>query len=92
MGFPTDAPYVVLDSGHWLFAGTGVDDGDSFDHLVGVEYDRVTPGDPTPAPLRIIAHSPWSAGGGTATRTPRTTRWRAAPGSSPRGRCAGWRP
>ncbi|GLV78030.1 N,N-dimethylformamidase beta subunit family domain-containing protein [Streptomyces hygroscopicus] len=57
-GYPTDAPYVVLDSGHWLFAGTGVDDGDSFDHLVGVEYDRVTPGDPTPAPLRIIAHSP----------------------------------
>ncbi|MEU5730860.1 N,N-dimethylformamidase beta subunit family domain-containing protein [Streptomyces antimycoticus] len=57
-GYPTDAPYVVLDSGHWLFAGTGVDDGDSFDHLVGVEYDRVTPGVPTPAPLRIIAHSP----------------------------------
>lgn len=56
-GYPTDAPYVVLDGGHWLFTGTGVDDGDAFDHLVGVEYDRVTPGAPTPAPLEIVAHS-----------------------------------
>ncbi|WP_342749437.1 N,N-dimethylformamidase beta subunit family domain-containing protein, partial [Streptomyces milbemycinicus] len=39
-------------------AGTGVRRGDSFAHLVGVEYDRVTPGEPTPEPLEIIAHSP----------------------------------
>ncbi|MCW2560070.1 MAG: hypothetical protein JWP55_4034 [Mycobacterium sp.] len=57
-GFPTDAAYVVETSDHWVFAGTGVNRGDSFDHLVGVEYDRVTPGSPTPAPIEIVAHSP----------------------------------
>ncbi|MFF2638637.1 N,N-dimethylformamidase beta subunit family domain-containing protein [Streptomyces niveus] len=57
-GFPTDAPYVVHGADHWVFEGTGVKRGDSFDHLVGVEYDRVTPGQPTPASLEIVAHSP----------------------------------
>ncbi|MFD3486454.1 N,N-dimethylformamidase beta subunit family domain-containing protein [Streptomyces sp. NPDC058665] len=57
-GFPTDAPYVVHGADHWIFEGTGVKRGDSFDHLVGVEYDRVTPGQPTPSPLEIVAHSP----------------------------------
>jgi hypothetical protein len=56
--YPTDAPYVVYNPDHWLYAGTGVRRGDSFDHLVGVEYDRVTPGQPTPSPIEIIAHSP----------------------------------
>ncbi len=57
-GYPTDAPYVVIEPGHWLFAGTGVRRGTAFPHLVGVEYDRVTPGRPTPAPIEIVAHSP----------------------------------
>jgi hypothetical protein len=62
-GYPTDAPYVVHASDHWLFEGTGVKNGDSFDHLVGVEYDRVTPGQPTPRPIQILAHSPLVCGG-----------------------------
>ncbi|WP_324785760.1 N,N-dimethylformamidase beta subunit family domain-containing protein [Streptomyces sp. H51] len=57
-GFPTDAPYRVENAGHWVFQGTGVRKGDSFAHLVGVEYDRVSPGFPTPAPIEIVAHSP----------------------------------
>jgi hypothetical protein len=57
-GYPTDAPYVVRAAEHWLYAGTGVRAGDSFPHLVGVEYDRVTPGRPIPRPLEILAHSP----------------------------------
>ena len=57
-GYPTDAPYVVHNANHWLFAGTGVRNGDSFNHLIGVEYDRVTPDQPTPRPIEIIAHSP----------------------------------
>ncbi|MEY9964078.1 hypothetical protein ABIA33_002112 [Streptacidiphilus sp. MAP12-16] len=57
-GFPTDAPYRVHAADHWLFAGTGVAAGDTFAHLVGVEYDRVTPGSPTPRPIEILAHSP----------------------------------
>ncbi len=57
-GYPVDAPYVVTNPGHWLFAGTGVKAGDSFPHLVGVEYDRVNTGWPTPKPIEILAHSP----------------------------------
>lgn len=51
-GYPTDAPYVVHAADHWLYEGTGVRPGDGFDHLVGVEFDRVTPGAPVPVPWR----------------------------------------
>ncbi|MCX5072064.1 hypothetical protein OHA84_30955 [Streptomyces sp. NBC_00513] len=57
-GYPVDAPYVVTRPGHWLFEGTGVKAGDGFAHLVGVEYDKVNTGFPTPRPIEIIAHSP----------------------------------
>lgn len=57
-GYPTDAPYVVHAADHWLHEGTGVRPGDRFDHLVGVEYDRVTRGAPVPEPMEITAHSP----------------------------------
>ncbi|WP_328469369.1 N,N-dimethylformamidase beta subunit family domain-containing protein [Streptomyces sp. NBC_00448] len=57
-GFPTDAPYVVENPGHWAFRGTGVRRGESFSHLVGVEYDRVTPGSPMPRSIEVVAHSP----------------------------------
>ncbi|MGW3498544.1 N,N-dimethylformamidase beta subunit family domain-containing protein [Streptomyces sp. NPDC001020] len=57
-GYPTDAPYVVHAADQWVYEGTGVRAGDGFDHLVGVEYDRVTPGAPVPEPLEITAHSP----------------------------------
>ncbi|MFB7574102.1 N,N-dimethylformamidase beta subunit family domain-containing protein [Streptomyces sp. NPDC056165] len=57
-GYPVDAPYVVHAADHWLYGGTGARPGESFDHLVGVEYDRVTPGSPVSEPLEIIAHSP----------------------------------
>ncbi|MFH9659717.1 N,N-dimethylformamidase beta subunit family domain-containing protein [Streptomyces sp. NPDC017248] len=62
-GYPTDAPYVVHAADHWLYEGTGVRPGDGFDHLVGVEYDRITPAAPVPAPLEITAHSPLVCGG-----------------------------
>lgn len=57
-GYPTEAPYVVTRPDHWVFHGTAVRAGDSFRALVGVEYDRVTPGEPTPRPLEVLAHSP----------------------------------
>lgn len=62
-GYPTDAPYVVHAADHWLHEGTGVRPGDGFDHLVGVEYDRVTPAALVPEPLEITAHSPLVCGG-----------------------------
>ncbi|MEU8435946.1 N,N-dimethylformamidase beta subunit family domain-containing protein [Streptomyces sp. NPDC029216] len=57
-GYPVDAPYVVTNPGHWLFEGTGAKAGDGFAHLVGVEYDKVNTGFPTPRPIEILAHSP----------------------------------
>ncbi|WP_182902089.1 N,N-dimethylformamidase beta subunit family domain-containing protein [Microbispora sp. H10830] len=57
-GYPVDAPFVVHEPRHWIFAGTGVRRGDAFPHLVGVEYDRVNTDVPTPRPLQILAHSP----------------------------------
>ncbi|MEU9087208.1 N,N-dimethylformamidase beta subunit family domain-containing protein [Streptomyces sp. NPDC048357] len=57
-GYPVDAPYVVTNPGHWLFEGTGARAGDRFEHLVGVEYDKVNTGFPTPRPIEILAHSP----------------------------------
>ncbi|MGH4031762.1 N,N-dimethylformamidase beta subunit family domain-containing protein [Actinomycetota bacterium Odt1-20B] len=57
-GYPVDAPYVVTHPGHWLFEGTGVAAGDSFPHLVGIEYDKVNTDFPTPRPMEILAHSP----------------------------------
>ena len=55
---PVDAPYTVHAPDHWIFAGTGAKVGDTYAHLVGVEYDRVTPTAPTPRPIEILAHSP----------------------------------
>ncbi|MER7761596.1 N,N-dimethylformamidase beta subunit family domain-containing protein [Streptomyces sp. NPDC097619] len=57
-GYPVDAPYVVVRPEHWLLAGTGAVAGDSFAHLVGVEYDRVDLRYPTPRPMEVLAHSP----------------------------------
>ena len=56
-GFPVDAAYVIHQPEHWLYAGTGVRRGQSFDHLVGVEFDRVNLGYPTPRPIEVLAHS-----------------------------------
>ncbi|MFF8772620.1 N,N-dimethylformamidase beta subunit family domain-containing protein [Kitasatospora sp. NPDC015120] len=57
-GYPVDAPYVVTAPGHWIFDGTGVAAGDSFEHLVGVEYDTVDAARSFPRPLEIVSHSP----------------------------------
>ena len=57
-GYPVDAPYVIYQPNHWLYAGTGVRKGQSFEHLVGVEFDRVNLNYPTPRPIEVLAHSP----------------------------------
>jgi len=57
-GYPVDAPYVIRQPDHWLYAGTGARRGQSFAHLVGVEYDGVDLGYPTPRPIEVLAHSP----------------------------------
>jgi N,N-dimethylformamidase beta subunit-like, C-terminal len=46
-----------------MFRGTGVSAGTSFPVLVGVEYDRVTPGFSIERPIQVLAHSPLTCKG-----------------------------
>jgi hypothetical protein len=52
------ADMVVGDAGAWVFAGTGLHDGDHIAGAVDGEVDRVFPGEPTPASIQVLAHSP----------------------------------
>jgi len=51
------ADWVVVNSGHWLYEGTGVRDGDRFVSLVGQEYDTLYPADSPPG-VEVWAQSP----------------------------------
>jgi hypothetical protein len=62
-GYPVDAPFVVSSPSSWVYAGTGVRDGASFPHLVGVEYDRVNPAYPVERPIEVLSHSPLTCNG-----------------------------
>jgi N,N-dimethylformamidase beta subunit-like, C-terminal len=62
-GYPVDAPFVVSSASSWVYQGTGVPDGASFPHLVGVEYDRVDPAYPLRRPLEVLSHSPLTCNG-----------------------------
>jgi N,N-dimethylformamidase beta subunit-like protein len=62
-GYPVDAPFVVSAPDSWVYQGTGVSAGNSFPHLVGVEYDRVNPAYPLQRPIQVLSHSPLTCGG-----------------------------
>jgi hypothetical protein len=62
-GYPVDASFVVSSPGSWVYAGTGVSEGASFPHLVGVEYDRVNPAYPVERPIEVLSHSPLTCEG-----------------------------
>ncbi len=51
-------PWVVQNSSHWIYDGTGLNDLDEIDGLVGYEYDRVWANGSSPAGLTILAASP----------------------------------
>jgi hypothetical protein len=55
---PVDADMVVTQASSWLFAGTGLHDGDRLPHLVGTEYDRWNPSMAGPSNVTVLAHSP----------------------------------
>ena len=50
--------WVVADASNWVFAGTGLRNGDKIPGLVGYEYDQVYPRYPTPPVNQIISASP----------------------------------
>jgi hypothetical protein len=65
-GYPVDAAYVVSSPSSWVFKGTGVRSGDSFPHLVGIEYDRVNPAYPLQRPIEVLSHSPLTCQGASS--------------------------
>ncbi|HEX8007013.1 MAG TPA: N,N-dimethylformamidase beta subunit family domain-containing protein [Trebonia sp.] len=65
-GYPADAAYVVSSPDSWVFKGTGVSEGSSFPHLVGIEYDRVNPAYPLQRPIEVLSHSPLTCQGASS--------------------------
>jgi N,N-dimethylformamidase beta subunit-like protein len=57
-GYPAVSNYRVLTPTAWMFKGTGVRRGTTFDNLIGIEYDRVNPGYPVERPIQVLSHSP----------------------------------
>lgn len=57
-GYPAISDLVVHSPHAWMFRGTGVRAGSTFRNLIGVEYDRVTPGYPVERPIQVLSHSP----------------------------------
>jgi uncharacterized membrane protein len=58
-------PYVVTNSGSWVYAGTGFKDGDSVPGIVGYEADRLFSQYPQPNAVSgtytLLSHSPFPA-------------------------------
>jgi hypothetical protein len=54
--------YVVQNSGHWVYAGTGFKNGDAVPGIVGYEMDRYLSQFPLPASLSraTLSHSPYT--------------------------------
>ena len=54
---PVDADIIVSNASHWVFAGTGLKNGDALRGLLGDEVDAIYGGGP--ATLERLAHSPF---------------------------------
>jgi hypothetical protein len=54
---PVDADIVVTDASSWVFATTGLNNGDHLGGLLGYEVDRVFGN--APAGTQVLAHSPY---------------------------------
>ncbi len=75
--FPVDEPFRVVSPGWWGFAGTHVRQGEQFDHLVGVEADRVYPVPGTPRPLQVLAHVSYGCRGIATSAEASYYTWRS---------------
>ncbi|TMG55535.1 MAG: hypothetical protein E6H84_06745 [Chloroflexi bacterium] len=63
-----NVPYVVTNSSHWIYQGTGFKDGDTVPGIVGYEMDRLWANyaGPDPKSQTLLSRSPFTYGGGTA--------------------------
>jgi hypothetical protein len=55
---PVAGDMRFVNTGNWMFEGSGLRDGDVMKGLIGNEYDRVTPERPTPQDIEVLCHSP----------------------------------
>jgi hypothetical protein len=55
---PRQQPWVVGDGSSWIFAGSGLKQGDSIPGIVGYEYDRLGDEASRPAGLDVVGRSP----------------------------------
>jgi hypothetical protein len=69
---PVDADIIVSAAAHWVFAGTGLRNGDALRGLLGYEVDASYGGGP--ATLERLAHSPFVDQGAPSEKT-RQTRY-----------------
>lgn len=60
---PVDADLVVADATNWVFATTGLQNGDHLAGLLGYEVDRLF--DDAPVGIELICHSPYTYDGST---------------------------
>ena len=60
---PVKADMVIVDADAWMFAGTGVKNGDKWKNVIGNEYDRITLEVPTAPTIQVLAHSPLTVRG-----------------------------
>jgi hypothetical protein len=65
-----NVPYVVKNSSSWVYAGTGLADGDSIPKMVGYEMDSSMPSAPLPNAVagtyQVLSQSPFTDAGGAA--------------------------
>src|SRR5438552_476944 len=63
-----NVPYVVTNSSHWTYQGTGFNDGDSVAGIVGYEMDRLMPNYPAPNAISqtLLSNSPFINTSGVA--------------------------
>jgi len=66
--FTANADYVVTNSSHWVYAGTGFKDGDAVHGIVGYEMDRYDTNYPAPnsANRTLLSSSPFTDTNGGA--------------------------
>jgi dUTPase len=77
-----NVPFVVTNSSHWAYAGTGLRDGDSIPSLVGYEMDRSHPNYPLPpgSNRTLLSDSPFTTKTG-ATDHANSSIYRAPSGA-----------
>lgn len=62
-------PWIVSDAGSWVFARTGLTNGEALPGLLGYEQDQFAAGSPHPAGVDVLTSSPVTTTSGQAVRS-----------------------